>query len=1066
MALVRRRYGLGFRGFVSSIKKYLAPPDVLTGDSRDWVLSPKDGRWLGRLGSQIQGDTRHAPVGLLESRWAARPRHLTQLKSASLTDGLPTHAVLFTNESSKIGTIYVRSTNSGGSNYQVGKEFGTTHYPETQSEPINFKMVPIPYKFESPSLSAVGMTRAINDSNRRTVFAGSRKIVQGGEWLFGPNLYSSPVKWNRRWNDSTSTGTEPLRVQLWGVTPPLYPPTQGTEEASTSSSDRNWKDGDAFYASVAFIMEDGSISMPFRIRPTSTDVDNTKGAAKGGLFVIGTIQTSSPVTYKRSVLWKDIAKGPPGCRARLLLRTNKVNLSVFGTASAVVDGGNQTMEEIDTSILYPVTLIEDNTTTEYVDENGIEIPGLRDDLVVRNDRVFPPPCRYAWEMDQRVVIGYRRAHLGALIVAPTGKTVSRDLNGDDTVDTGVDAYGVRVTSGTFRLVREQSFGFGATTNTFNITIGSGVTLQQLIDRINATTVVSSAGEWAAQAVPGADLQASTDNLIQTTFNVSGCSLSSTTLTTTTTDGFRDAAVGMRFLEGISGTDTFVESKASNTSMTVRSAGSVDFSNRTGTFHIDTGDFAISAQRFNRTFNNALPIVVPWLATYIEGLPGYENKQTIMFTQGTRGLPGGGSENFVVANIRQPPPADNAGILMGGAPLPTGSIVCYSNAIYTLENRAEGNTGDDIDYHLFPLNVGRGCLAWDSITHGDGWVGYMTRDGYVVTDGQREVIISGDVWDPATKEGEWAYEITQSAKGAEADDDSSHFHAYVFGGQLHVTYRSSAADSPDEPNRRLIYDFSDSIEGSGLAEVLRPDGTPWGWSPPLRHRHSVMGAVQKSDRRRLLGCVEDNAGTTGNGRVDEMDVPNFFYDDAEFLLVIGSWTSGLPTITGTAGAYSQIAVGAAIAPATGWAGGETVISKSSDEGTLTMSANASATTSGGIVLYGKEIEPIGYCAMDMVDEIEKKKSFQRATVVYKHIGTSPTTMTLGFSRHKNRTGRQTYSLEGHSSPDEFNRLVVQLNQDSRSPSEVGEFDFSHDGRGGARPEFYGLDTRVRILTLEE
>ena len=74
-----------------------------------------------------------------------------------------------------------------------------------------------------------------------------------------------------------------------------------------------------------------------------------------------------------------------------------------------------------------------------------------------------------------------------------------------------------------------------------------------------------------------------------------------------------------------------------------------------------------------------------------------------------------------------------------------------------------------------------------------WVGYMTPDGYVVTDGEAEVLISRDVWNAEKQAGEWAYEMGQCRANTSTNaDTTSGFNAFVFGSQLHITYKKSSA----------------------------------------------------------------------------------------------------------------------------------------------------------------------------------------------------------------------------------------------------------------------------------
>lgn len=243
------------------------------------------------------------------------------------------------------------------------------------------------------------------------------------------------------------------------------------------------------------------------------------------------------------------------------------------------------------------------------------------------------------------------------------------------------------------------------------------------------------------------------------------------------------------------------------------------------------------------------------------------KRRIFFTAGGPGLPTYAANTWIAGNYRTG--HGDWGDLVGMAPLPfNGSVVCFSKAIAVLQNRRAGSTGEDVDYRLYELNPTRGCIDWDSIVAFNGVVGYLTADGFVVTDGVNEVVISGDVWKPARSVGEWSYEIGECLKGVNADTDLAHLHAAVMGGKLYVTYRLTSGATV--PNRMLVYDFTGSAQKSGIASVLGPNGEPWGWSTPLTLSVSVMGEIRGSSGTARYGTDESNAGATSNGRVEQIE----------------------------------------------------------------------------------------------------------------------------------------------------------------------------------------------------
>jgi hypothetical protein len=145
------------------------------------------------------------------------------------------------------------------------------------------------------------------------------------------------------------------------------------------------------------------------------------------------------------------------------------------------------------------------------------------------------------------------------------------------------------------------------------------------------------------------------------------------------------------------------------------------------------------------------------------------------------------------------------------------------------------------------------------------------------------------------------------------------------------------------------------------------------------------------------------------------------------------------------------------------GTDTIISLSA-----AFSAGGATTATGNLTFYGKEIEPQAYMSMDAVDSPKGKKCFHNVTAIYKHTptggvsNTENSTLSLRFSRDKNRASVVSHTLSPHAVTDEYNRLVIELSQDERSPGEVGEFEVRHDGRGSSQVELIGLEAEVEVL----
>jgi len=459
--------------------------------------------------------------------------------------------------------------------------------------------------------------------------------------------------------------------------------------------------------------------------------------------------------------------------------------------------------------------IDNNTTVIYDDYNGDDASLLapEDTPFIHFRHVWPWRARYAFEFDGRVGIGDLKPNPAAIILAPTGRAAGRDLvDSDDGTAMGNYYFMVRVydNAGTKTIQLRYIAGAsipGAPAQQ-EIAITATTTLKDVVNTINSTTTASPGKEWAATVVPGVDENTLASNLAYTT--------------------------GYDF-----GDDTNIVNDAT------------------------TGNI--------RAWSNAFPAVLYFTQSYMSSLATKPN--SFMHTEGGPSLKlvGGFSMAHMFAvgpgyDIR--PPKD-AGRFLGAAPLADGLAVFYERAVYAYKNLRGGTTGEDFDYRLYPISE-RGCVAWDSITHGNGWVGWLSNDGYCVTDGQpnNERIITFDLHNPDTKLGDLNSEINQSLAATASNTDGARFHARVVGDKLYLSFRSATATYT---NRVIEYDFGMTAGGSGLGQILRPDGHPYGWSAPYRCNWSVIGSVRKSTGLWTLAAVyESSSGySTGDGRVDRV-----------------------------------------------------------------------------------------------------------------------------------------------------------------------------------------------------
>lgn len=871
---ITQRYGFPFTGYRFATASHLATRNHVVGDStlisQGFLLDPIEGKLMRRGGTASVGSV----SGVLETLATATTpfgRQILPLDSPSLSDGYPTHLVLFLDESKSFGWLYWRD---GSTDYNLGKSYSGSHYPPTLSVAAEWIVIPVAY-----TASGVGLTRGINELNRRFFVSGSRRVVQVGRDLYSPGHTSAPSCWReKRWNISDSSGTEPERFGPTGLIPPLHPGRFVTASAPTETTTTSaWKNGDRFYASCAFVNEVGEVSAPYiPSGGTGTTRTNEYITDLGLVTVPGTAGS-----YRQYLRREAVPIGPGGTRARLMLRSEKVDSTLAGAFPNRLR-------------LLVCGIIRDNTTTTFDDYSGSDLALLEAPETVRLDRKWPDRARYAWPFDHRVAVSYLSQNPYAIIIAPTGAVAARDVNNADTavVPVGAHYFAVRNISGAVLQLR-----YSTGSSFVETSISTSGTLQSVVDLINATVVGGTGKEWCAQLVPGVSPDIPASKLILTYFTVGGCSSSAATVTTS--QSFTGVAVGMLATHANIPDDTYVTAVASDKSLTISATPTSPLSAATVGFSVDTGDNHLAGGSPPATFGNVYakgnswPVVLPLTAAYLADQP--DQVLDLLFTTGGPLDPPNAANSYAVSN-RRPVPAE-AGIAMGGAPLLNGATVYYSRGIGRLYNVRGGKTGEDVDYRAEIETWGRGCISPYSIVYGDGWTGALTDEGFEVRDSTSSRIISFDVYNPSTKTGEWSYEMGKCKNAAETDGTDYQFYAHVAEGKLWVSFRRAAASGPggaEVATHIMCYDFSAGVTASGLAEVLRPDGTPWGWSTPLTYSwrgHSAsagvagcIGSVRKSDGLYLYTC-DDTDDKTWSGLVQRIEN--------------GTWTDASTRVTAAA-----------------------------------------------------------------------------------------------------------------------------------------------------------------------
>jgi hypothetical protein len=784
-----RRYLLPCSGYTSSIEKNMAPPDALTGDSRDCVVSAQEGQVMRRRGHIFYNETDPTnPTGLLESvskNMGANMmgRQMLDLQYPSAVPGQiigPTE--IFTDQTGQMhaGQSYVL-TSVQGTRKVFGHEMGTlaapgtTHYPRTaaSTEP-RFKVVPMPCLAGGVAAEQGNATQAILYNrcacplHRMLLDGGSFKAIQAGRYTLTPNLHGTPRKSEGYSNPSTTTGTERVRSGPWGHMPPLFTSTLDTLPSASTTS-QLWWDGDTWYEGWIFQNEDGSFSMPFIPRAVNSNLTTGLGLITVNGNTGKTTTTPSAYPY---VDHKNIPIGHPGTRARIGVRTYKVNLNAVAnrvTYPAMPAAGSLSTLDAGGQKLYVFAVIQNNTQTTYRDAGASDTDSLRDDsLTIRLDHLWPLPSRYAFPIERRIGLGYsRRQNPCAIILAPTGINASRDLNVADDSAAGYSAtaqawrlYQDTAGAQTLKLRKVPIGGGNGTVSDQSIAIGATDKITDVVDKINATTFASNGGEWAAQLAPGTDGNIPATNLAASVLDVASCVLVTTGNSVTAGAGaFADVAIGMR-VKVQSGTGTLAgtylvigksKTTANDDTIALGTENGVAL-NPAGAgmatlrFWCDTGDDSWSADTTTpydvgniRSYLATFPAVIALKGSYLTTFT--LDKQGILYTSASPGSASLAPQSFFNAQGNRKSVLTTAGIFMGGVSLDTDAILYYSEHTYLLKNVKGANTGEDQDYHPFLIDGALGCIQYGTVTNGHNWAGGLTREGYEVTDGQKSVIIT-------------------------------------------------------------------------------------------------------------------------------------------------------------------------------------------------------------------------------------------------------------------------------------------------------------------------------------
>jgi hypothetical protein len=679
---------------------------------------------------------------------------------------------------------------------------------------------------------------------------------------------------------TTATGADAtwsnVRLQFaragGGATSATFVYWADVEYTPTGSAIGGWHGKDRLLYSVAYRFEDDSVWMP--CTPRLPNATNSNG------FNLFTVDSANPNTGYDKLTWSNIPVPPFGVKSKLLLScvpidsTSEDNLQLNPTDLRIVD-------EVDASV----------TSYTWLSADPLSWVLDVDNTLVRYDHIMTPRSRYVFSGDSRTCVSYSGLNPTAIILAPVGFTADYDLNVSDTSSTafGASASYYKVTSTGLTLYRDT----GAAVSTKTFAFSTYDTIEKLVDAVNETSTADTnwsgaAAQWRGQIAPGLDPHVATATyLCPTSRTISGCTVSGQSITKL---GGGLSAIPVGAYVGTAG--AYVSTIVSDTQLTFVGSG---ISTGSLTFVTGTGDTPTSGTAYDgavRVIANSLPGFIYLNNTYLDQFPIETSAiwNTVANPKTTKCAPNAWSGSEYNKRI----PAEDAGISMGGRALDNGFVTPFRKMRLVIDKEGIG-PGYDQDLRLRVTNRASGCCAWQSLCSGNGVVFLFAPEGWVAQDLSEELALSPDVWlhpksDALAGTGDYSFEMPLCAAATAADTDGAYLVAAVMRGVLWVSYRASGST----PNRQVAYDFSSGKTVAGLRALVRDADDPlapgalYGWSTPLVRSLTAMCEGHRSDGSHLYGWNDDNAGSVGDGRIDEFEVTD--QDNGTDIAgsVVGAW----------------------------------------------------------------------------------------------------------------------------------------------------------------------------------
>lgn len=752
-------------------------------------------------------------------------------------------------------TSYISSVGGGAAGNVTLTDPGFA--PTTQTVTLNFRARRLTIPFAtSLQVDVVG-----NATVRATT-----TVVLSGAWTYY-NLVLTPAQIALLTSDSANWSDIKFRFTAIGSGSGSAAVTQAQIIISAGGATEGaWAGKDQFFFSVAYRFEDDSVWMP--CQPRFPNDILTAG------FNLFTVDASNTVGFYDKIVWHPPV-APKSVKELLLLRSPKI------------DSLTQDVRQLNPFDLRLVETVKNGVTTYedyYANDDTLAVdPGRstdgRDGFFIRFDHRMPPRARHIAAGDLRVVHSYGGDNPCAIEIAPVGRTADYDLNLNDETATlyNQSSMYIRLTlssAGVAALTLNKSDG--TTLTTTSLALATYDTLQKLVDAINATSVATHSQQWRAQLCPFVDPAAnSTASLLPNFRTIDSCVVSGQTITKAG-GGLSKVAVGAL----VSGTGVtrgaYISRIDSDTQLTF--VGTITAATKTLNFDFELGDDPQSvgapqtAFGYQRVIANSLPAFVFFNSTYLAQFP--IEKAATWMTIAPPGSMKSAPNSFSnkPANVHRPPNAARAGISMGAAAVDQGFLVGFANQIGAIRNERDQGSGVDEEYRLQIMDESSGAVS--PIVPGNRTAFLVKPEGVYAYDLFRAKQLSTWTWmhEPNPR-GDFDYEMPKAIAAAARDIDvdvadttiAGYFHLRVMKSALRIAYRASGS----HPNREVRYDFS-SDEPAGLDAVVRPDGEPYGWSLPLIRSITAMTEGRRSDGLHLYAWNDENGGSTGDGRIDEID----------------------------------------------------------------------------------------------------------------------------------------------------------------------------------------------------